>query len=68
MIRLADDNKLDDYEEGTFSVPVRRKWWQFWLPKSILAGSYTKQGNNWELRAFERMWFSWGKAVQNEKS
>ena len=49
---------LEDYEEGSFSVPVKRKWWQFWLPKSVDAGIYIKIGGQWKLSAFQRVWFS----------
>ena len=65
MIQLADDN-LNDYEEGIFTIPVRRKWWQFWLPISISAGTYTRMGNNWELHALNRTWYSWGNKKSNK--
>ena len=34
-----------DYEEGTLGmdVPVRKKWWQWWLPKTVYVTYATYQ-------------------------
>jgi len=40
---------VEDYEEGALSIPVRKKWWQFWLPKTICIGMYTMVGNRWQF-------------------
>jgi len=40
---------LDDYEEGSLTAPVRKHWWQFWLPVSINIGQYTMIGNTWQF-------------------
>lgn len=35
---------IDDYEEGTLDIKVRKHWYQFWLPKYITYGNYYKIG------------------------
>lgn len=39
----------EDYEEGEMiaidHAPVRKKWYQFWLPKNYDCCRYTKIGN-----------------------
>ena len=37
-------SQLEDYEVGTLQVKVRKRWYQFWLPKYVLYGHYTKIG------------------------
>lgn len=49
-------NHLDDYEEGVVYVSVRKHWWQFWLPVSVVAGRYTTIGKVTLLYAFRSEW------------
>lgn len=45
---------LDDYETGelTINIPIKKHWYQFWLPKTINYeyGSYVKIGNQTSVR------------------
>jgi hypothetical protein len=45
---------LDNYEEGEFLVPVRRHWWQFWLPRSVVGGRYVSIGAVTTIYAFNK--------------
>jgi hypothetical protein len=56
MERGKEMNTLDNYEEGSLWVTVRRHWWQFWLSKKVIAGSYTTIGNSTTLCAFGQLW------------
>jgi hypothetical protein len=49
---------LDDYEEGSLYVDVRKHWWQFWLPRRVFAGRYVSIGNSTQLFAFNNIWMA----------
>lgn len=53
---LDESFHVNDYEEGTLYVKVRKHWWQFWLPKQVVAGCYTKVGKQVIMSAFEKTW------------
>ena len=36
---------IDDYEEGEIMIPVRKKWYQIWIPKTVFGGTYTRIGS-----------------------
>ena len=42
---VKDGEMLEDYEEGTLDIKVRKHWYQFWLPKYVSYGYYWKIGN-----------------------
>ena len=49
---------MNDYEEGSLYVDVRKRWWQFWLPKQVFAGRYVSIGNQTQLFAFNNVWLA----------
>lgn len=53
---------LDDFEEGEFIAPVRRHWYQFWLPRFVTVGSYTRICGHVSVSS---MHFPYGPALVN---
>ena len=51
--QIESCGELDTYEEGilTQEFPVRKRWWQVWLPKTMSCdvGRYTRIGKYMNL-------------------
>jgi hypothetical protein len=49
-------NPIDFYEQGRLYVPIRGKWYQFWLPKRVDVGKFITVSNTTKLYIFGKCW------------